>query len=99
MTTEQSAVVSLLSAIAMANAPFLIQRRLLPPFSRAQVKSGAVRALEWLILYFLWMTVAYFLEGRTSTLVTTDWRIWTISSAFFAVLTFPGVTHCYLWRR
>lgn len=99
MTTRQAAFVFLFSAIALANAPFVIEQWLLLPFSRRQVKPGAVRLLEWLLLYFLWMAIGYLLESNAGKVAIKDWQIWSISAVFFAVLTFPGVTRCYLWRK
>lgn len=94
MEALHAALLAAIAALLLANLPFVTSR----PLAGQAAKGTAQRLAEVLVLYACWMALCIFLEGKVGKVHDKDWSLWPISLAFFAVLTFPGVTYRYLWH-
>ena len=98
-------------ALAAANLPFMNEKLFgVIPLGRAraepggeavrpQRKSGWLRVLELLVLYFVVGAIAYALEARIGNVFTQVKEFYMVTVPLFVVLTFPGFVHRYLRKQ
>jgi hypothetical protein len=106
VTTSSWLVIAL--ALAAANLPFLTEKLFgVLPLGRtpegagdsARTKSGWVRIIELLVLYFVVGAVAYMLEARIGNVFTQVKEFYMITVPLFVVLSFPGFVFRYLRKQ
>lgn len=84
----------------LANLPFFAGRRFLGVFPRRSGKSGAVVALEVVILFALALLVFRGLEvGAYGAAYGQGWEFYVVAACLFAVAGFPGFVRRYLWKE
>jgi hypothetical protein len=88
MGTHSAALFALLVAAPMANLPFATSRL-----------ATWMRLAGWLLLYFAWVAACAALQATSGIVAPLGWQGWFITSSFFAVLAFPGLTWRYLVKR
>lgn len=92
-----------LLALFCANLPFFNQRVFaliaLPSAAGGRRKSGWLRLLELIILYFVVGAFGYWLESRAGNVFAQGWQFYAVSFSLFLVLAFPGFTVRYLVRH
>lgn len=88
MDTHKAALLALLAAAMLANLPFAAARL-----------SAWMRLAGWLLLYFVWVAVCAALQATSGIVAPLGWQGWFITSSFFAVLAFPGLTWRYLVKH
>jgi len=88
MTTYSAAVLALIAAVLMANLPFAAPRI-----------SAWMRLAGLVLFYFAWVAGCAALQATSGIVAPLGWQGWFITSAFFAVLAFPGLTWRYLLRH
>ena len=104
MTHTFSVWLVLITAFVAANLPFLNERLVgvIPlkgaPGAPAN-KSGWLRVLELVVLYFVVGGVAYLLESRIGNVFTQVKEFYMITVPLFVVLAFPGFVMRYLRKR
>lgn len=89
MDITQAVVINLAFALILANVPFLrlaTVRRWHPAWNDF---------IGWVAGYALWMSASLMLEAASGKMVNKSWEVWAITSALFAVLSFPGI----VWRH
>jgi Protein of unknown function (DUF2818) len=98
MNSGLAALALLVMSIALANLPFLTERRFLA-WQGSTPKSLGFRFLELAIAYFLALGVGLLLERAGGPVYPQRWEFYGITLCFFIVLAFPGFVHRYLYRR
>jgi len=107
VTTSTWLVIAL--ALAAANLPFMNEKLfgVIPLGSAtdaqagegARTKSGWVRVIELLVLYFAVGAIAYMLEARIGNVFTQVKEFYMVTVPLFVVLAFPGFVFRYLRKR
>ncbi len=98
MDVSSSSWLLIAVAVALANLPFL-NERLFGFIPIGQNKSGWVRVLELLVLYFVVGGIAYLLEARIGNVFTQVKEFYMTTVPLFVVLAFPGFILRYLRKR
>jgi len=92
-----------LLALVGANLPFLNQRVFgvvaLPSRTGNRHKSGWLRLLELIVLYFVVGSLGYVLESRAGNVFVQGWQFYAVSFSLFLVFAFPGFTLRYLVKH
>lgn len=84
----------------LANLPFFTERRFLGLIPRRNGKSGALVALEVLILFTSALLVFRGLEmGSYGAAYGQGWEFYVVAACLFAVAGFPGFVRRYLWKE
>ncbi|MBO9535061.1 DUF2818 family protein [Herbaspirillum sp.] len=94
-------IVILLAAFA-ANLPFFNQQLFgLLPLSKdaAYVKPIWIRLAELVVLYFVVVLVARFLEAGIGNVFSQGWEFYAITGCLFLVLAYPGFVLRYLRKK
>ncbi len=101
MDVSASSWLLIVVALAAANLPFLNEKvfGVIPLGGPERLKSGWVRVLELLVLYFVVGGVAYLLEARIGTVFTQVKEFYMVTVPLFVVLAFPGFILRYLRKR
>jgi hypothetical protein len=104
MDVSSSSWLAIAIALAAANLPFINERLFgvlalrgtpgAPPH-----KSGWLRVVELLLLYFVVGGIAYLLESRIGNVFTQVKEFYMITVPLFVVLAFPGFVMRYLRKR
>ena len=89
----------LLLALACANLPFLVERRLLIMPATEASKAFGWRLLELVILYFAIGLLSRQLESHFAPAQHQDWEFYAVTACIFVVMAFPGFVWRYLWPR
>ena len=99
MSAAQPAIyILLLLALAAANAPFLLERKMLVVKCAAR-KAFGWRLLELTLLYLAVGGIALAIEARQGQIYPQKWEFYAITYFLFLVLAYPGFVYRYLWRR
>jgi len=85
----QAVILNLAVALILANLPFL-RLATVPRWHPAWNDF-----IGWLAGYVIWMSVSLMLEAASGKMVEKSWEVWALTSALFAVLSFPGI----VWRH
>ncbi|WP_343587867.1 DUF2818 family protein [Herbaspirillum sp.] len=94
-------IVILLAAFA-ANLPFFNQQLFgLVPLSKdaAYAKPIWIRLAELVVLYFVVVLVARFLEAGIGNVFSQGWEFYAITGCLFLVLAYPGFVLRYLRKK
>ncbi|MFA9218573.1 MAG: DUF2818 family protein [Sphingomonadaceae bacterium] len=93
MDITQAVILNLGLALLLANVPFLR----LATISRWH--PAWTDFIGWLVAYAMWMSASLVLEAASGKVVDKNWELWAITSALFAVLSFPGIVWRHLLQR
>lgn len=85
-------------AFAMANWPFLTNRRFLLFPNKTGIKSFSLRVVEWFVLYILLGFILFMVESYMGQIYKQGWEFYVITLALFATLAFPGFVLRYLFK-
>jgi len=99
MNLELAVNILLITAIVLANIPFIIKDKLflLVPVSN---KSIWLTLIEWFIYYFLMGVFAYLLELKAMGNVHPQgWEFYTVTLFMFMIFAFPGFIYRYNLAR
>lgn len=104
MDVSSSSWLAIAIALAAANLPFINERLFaIIPLGSARGappnKSGWLRVLELVLLYFVVGGIAYLLESRIGNVFTQVKEFYMITVPLFVVLAFPGFVMRYLRKR
>lgn len=88
----------ILSAVCLANLPFLNERLLACIALPALTKPFWLRLTELTLLYLLVGLIAYLLESKSGNMQTQHWEFYAITYCCFLVMAYPGFVWCYLRR-
>lgn len=100
MSGSQPAIyVLLLIALAAANLPFLLERKLFILKSGAVRKNFGWRLIELTLMYFAVGALALAIEARQGQIYPQKWEFYAITYFLFLVFAYPGFVYRYLWRR
>lgn len=93
---QQSAVwLLLVTAIVLANLPFIMGNRLFLVI-KVEAKSFIVHVIEWLTYFGVTGIFAYLLEQKTMGHVAPqEWEFYTIVLFMFMIFAFPGFIYRY----
>jgi hypothetical protein len=86
-------------ALAAANLPFLTESVFGVIPVKGGVKSGWLRILELIVLYFVTGGVGYLLEARMGTVFGQVKEFYMLTVPLFLVLAFPGFVLRYLRKH
>jgi Na+(H+)/acetate symporter ActP len=89
----------ILLAAAAANLPFINERVFTVIPVRRSSKSFWLRLFELIVLYFLVLGIANFLEARIGNVFSQRWEFYAITVCLFAVFAYPGFVYRYLRKR
>lgn len=85
---------------ALANIPFVGERRFLGVLPRASRKSGALVVVEIVILFAVALMLFRALEiGSYGSAYAQGWEFYVVAACLFAVAGFPGFVRRYLWKE
>jgi Na+(H+)/acetate symporter ActP len=99
MSASQPAIyLLLLAALAAANLPFVIERKLFVFKTGAARKAFGWRLVELTLLYFVVGALALAIEARQGQLYPQGWEFYAITYFVFLVFAYPGFVYCYMWR-
>jgi hypothetical protein len=85
----------LITAIVMANIPFIIGNRLFLVINMEK-KSFVVTMLEWFVYFILMGIFGYLLESKAmGNVAPQDWEFYAIVFFMFMIFAFPGFIYRY----
>ncbi len=85
-------------ALLLANLPF-VSNRLFVFYAPSAPKSLAVRLVELVVGYFLFVALGLFLEQRAGQIAPQGWEFYAITGTLFVTFAFPGFVYRYLFKR
>ncbi|MDQ5889342.1 MAG: hypothetical protein QG667_2637 [Pseudomonadota bacterium] len=88
----------LVTALVVANLPFVIKATMLPKVTEGGL-ALLLRLLEWLAGFLILCGFAWFLESRSAPVHAQNWQFYVSVLCMYAVFAFPGFVYCFLWRR
>ncbi|MBN2647110.1 MAG: DUF2818 family protein [Thiotrichales bacterium] len=95
MDTSQAVWLLLLTAIVLANIPFIMGNRLFLVFKLAH-KSIVVNLIEWFVYFLITGLFAYLLEQKSmGNVASQEWEFYTIVLFMFMIFAFPGFIYRY----
>jgi hypothetical protein len=96
MSLTLAVMVLLAIAILAANLPWLSERVLFVFPAPGGAKSGWLRLVEWLVLYFLVGGIAMGLEQKSfGVRHAQDWEFYAVTLCLFLVFALPGFIYRY----
>ena len=95
MEVNQAVWLLLVTAIVLANIPFIFSNRLFV-FLKVSTKSIWVNLAEWFLYFIVTGLFAYLLEKKSMGHVAPqDWEFYTITFFMFMIFAFPGFIYRY----
>jgi DNA integrity scanning protein DisA with diadenylate cyclase activity len=95
MELNQAVWLLLVTAIVLANIPFILSNRLFL-FIKVPHKSIVVNLIEWFFYFILTGIFAYLLENKSMGHVAEQtWEFYTITLFMFIIFAFPGFIYRY----
>ena len=95
MSVDQAVWLLLVTAIILANIPWILSNRLFL-FIKVPSKSFIVNILEWLLYFILTGIFAYLLESKSMGHVQAqEWEFYAITLFMFIIFAFPGFIYRY----
>jgi len=95
MDVNQAVWLLLVTAIILANIPFILSNRILL-FIKVPNKSFILNLTEWLLYFVLTGILAYLLENKVMGHVAAqDWEFYAITFFMFTIFAFPGFIYRY----
>ncbi|WP_178861719.1 DUF2818 family protein [Thiomicrorhabdus cannonii] len=99
MTLDQSVWLLLVTAIILANVPWIFANRIFL-FIQVKTKSFLVNFLEWLLYFILTGILAYLLENKSMGHVESQgWEFYAVTFFMFAIFAFPGFIYRYNLKK
>lgn len=95
MDVTQAVWLLLVTAIILANIPFILANRILI-FIKVPQKSFIINLTEWLLYFILTGILAYLLENKVMGHVAEqDWEFYAVALFMFMIFAFPGFIYRY----
>lgn len=95
MEMSQAVWLLLVTAIVLANIPFILSTRLFV-FIKVPEKQLRINLVEWTVYFMLTGLLAYLLENKSMGHVAPqDWEFYTITLFMFMIFSFPGFIYRY----
>jgi len=95
MSVDQAVWLLLVTAMILANIPWILSNRLFI-FKKVATKSFVMNFLEWLLYFILTGIFAYLLENKSMGHVQPqDWEFYAITFFMFMIFAFPGFIYRY----
>ena len=98
MTQTASVWLVVLSALLVANLPF-ISNRLFALYPLKNHKNLAIRLADMVVWYLLVGGLGLFLEQHNGQIAPQGWEFYAITGTLFLTFAFPGFTYRYLFKR
>ena len=99
MELTQAVWLLLVTAIVLANIPFILSNRLFL-FIKVPHKSIVVNLIEWFLYFILTGIFAYLLENKSMGHVAEQtWEFYTINLFMFIIFAFPGFIYRYNLKK
>ncbi len=99
MSLDQSVWLLLVTAIVLANVPWLFANRIFL-FIKVPNKSIVINLLEWLLYFILTGILAYLLENKSMGHVQEQgWEFYTVTFFMFVIFAFPGFIYRYNLKK
>ncbi|MDG6774669.1 DUF2818 family protein [Thiomicrorhabdus sp. ZW0627] len=99
MSLDQSVWLLLVTAIVLANVPWLFANRIFL-FIKVPHKSIVINLLEWLLYFILTGILAYLLENKSMGHVQEQgWEFYTVTFFMFVIFAFPGFIYRYNLKK
>lgn len=99
MDLTQAVWLLLITAIVLANIPFILSNRLFL-FIKVPHKSIVVNLIEWFVYFFITGLFAYLLENKSMGHVSPQtWEFYTITLFMFIIFAFPGFIYRYNLKK
>ncbi len=99
MELNQAVWLLLVTAIVLANIPFILSNRLFL-FIKVPHKSIVVNLIEWFSYFILTGLFAYLLESKSMGHVSPQtWEFYTITLFMFIIFAFPGFIYRYNLKK
>lgn len=90
MSVEQSVWLLLVTAIVLANIPWILSNRVLL-FVKAPNKSFVIGLVEWFLYFILTGILSFLLENKTmGNVAPQEWEFYAITFFMFVIFAFPG---------
>lgn len=97
MNLSSASYLIILLAIVFANTPFFNERCFaLFSLQRFPIKPFWFRLFELIILYFVLLWLAFYIESLAGNRFEQKWEFFAITGFFFCILSFPGFVLRYL---
>lgn len=98
MDMSQAVWILLITAIVLANLPFMLATRLFI-FIKVPEKSFWINIAEWFLYFIITGVFAYLLENKSMGHVAPqDWEFYTINLFMFMIFAFPGFVYRYNYK-
>ena len=98
MSIDQSVWLLLVTAVILANIPWVLSTRLFL-FIKVPSKSFVINSLEWFMYFILTGVFAYLLEGKSMGHVQPqEWEFYAVTLFMFMIFAFPGFIYRYNLR-
>ena len=95
MDMNQAVWLLLVTAIVLANIPFILSNRVFV-FIKVPTKSSLVNFVEWTLYFILVGIFAYLLESKVMGHVAPqDWEFYAVTFFMFLIFAFPGFIYRY----
>jgi len=95
MDINQAVWLLLLTALVLANIPFIMGNRLFLMIKVAH-KSFVVNMIEWFVYFLVMGLFAYLLEKKAmGTVAPQDWEFYAVVFFMFMIFAFPGFIYRY----
>ncbi|MDG6778319.1 DUF2818 family protein [Thiomicrorhabdus sp. zzn3] len=99
MSVDQAVWLLLITAIVLANIPWILSNRIFI-FIKMPQKSVVVNLLEWLLYFILTGIFAYLLEQKSMGHVQEqDWEFYAVTFFMFMIFAFPGFIYRYNLKK
>lgn len=96
MTLDTAVWVLLVTAIVLANIPWLLTQRVLIFIPLPKPKSIWLNLVEWFFYFLLTGVFAYLLEQKAmGHIQPQDWEFYVVTLFMFAIFSFPGFIYRY----
>jgi predicted transporter len=100
MSVDQAVVLLLVTAIVLANVPWIFANRLFIFIKLATPKTFLINLIEWLLYFVMTGILAYLLESKSMGHVQQqDWEFYAITFFMFMIFAFPGFIYRYNLKK
>ena len=98
MSLDQAVWLLLLTAIVLANIPWIMMHKVFI-FVPAANKSFLIGLTEWFLYFILTGILAYLLENKSmGNVAPQDWEFYAVTFFMFVIFAFPGFIYRYNLR-
>ena len=94
MTNQTLIILSLITAFLLANLPWISDKFL--GMLKMTHKPAWKRWAEWLLSYFLSLSMGFMLEYKLmGTVSSQQWEFYTVTFCLYVIFALPGFIYCY----